>query len=87
MSDETSKVVYLRIPDAEFIREFADRVEGYQKQGRNVRTTIVICCVDNDLEALAHTEERLSTLLGTLHMTCDIIKEEYAGASIEEGES
>ncbi len=70
-------VLYLTKPDSKILHEFADEVESFIAEGRNVRGTITICLVDNEVTATACTNERVSTVLGALILAGQIIQEKY----------
>ncbi len=77
-------VLHMVKPDGKFLREFADEVEGFVAAGRNVRATLTICMVDDDLIARVHTQERLSSTLGMLVLAGKIVYEDYNQSYIME---
>lgn len=64
----SGKLIELRKPDPKAIREFADRIEGMEKAGATIRSTIMICVHDDDFFVQCHTEDRLSTTIGLIEL-------------------
>ncbi len=63
-------------PGSNILHDFANMVADFEAEGRHIRTTITICVVDGEVYAAAHSNERLTSILGAIMRGGQIIQEE-----------
>ena len=70
-------IVHFAKPDSEVVRKFADQISGFEDDNRLVRGVVLVCLVDDEIVARAYSNERLTSILGSLVLAGQIIQEDY----------